>query len=197
MNKASKGNLTPKQHRFVDEYLVDLNATQAAIRTGYSPRTANEQAARLLAKASITEAVRIAQMARAERTGVTADQVLEELAKIGFADIRKAVQWGEGLAVPDAVTGEIRIANGIGMVGSQQLDDRTAAAIAEVAQTRDGIRIKFHDKRAALVDIGRHLGMFKEKVELTGKDGGPVQTQDMGRDLARRIALALASGGDT
>ena len=94
--------------------------------------------------------------------------MLEELAKIGFADIRKAVQWGKGLAVPDE-TGEMRVANGVAMIDSSELDDQTAAAIAEVAQTRDGIKIKFHDKRAALMDIGRHLGMFKERVEMTGK----------------------------
>jgi phage terminase small subunit len=109
--------------------------------------------------------------ARLLELGISA---LEELAKIGFADIRKAVQWGKGLAVPDE-TGEMRIANGVAMIDSSELDDQTAAAIAEVAQTRDGIKIKFNDKRAALMDIGRHLGMFKERVEMTGKDSGPLQ----------------------
>jgi hypothetical protein len=65
---------------------------------------------------------------------------------------------GKGLAVPDE-TGEMRIANGVAMIDSSELDE-TAAAIAEVAQTRNGIKFKFHDKRAALMDIGRHLGMF-------------------------------------
>ncbi|ENO82074.1 hypothetical protein B447_05033 [Thauera sp. 27] len=48
-----------------------------------------------------------------------------------------------------------------------------------MAQTKEGLRVKFHDKRAALVDVGRHLGMFKDKVEHTGKDGGPIQSESV------------------
>ncbi len=72
---------TPKQARFVEEYLVDLNATQAAIRAGYSKKTANEQGAQLLAKLSIREAVAEAQEARSERTGITQDEVIRGLKK--------------------------------------------------------------------------------------------------------------------
>ena len=71
-------SLTEKQQRFVDEYLVDLNATQAAIRAGYSRKTANEQGARLLANVSIASAVKDAQTARAERVRVTSDWVLAQ-----------------------------------------------------------------------------------------------------------------------
>jgi phage terminase small subunit len=142
--------------------------------------------ARLLAKASVSGLISEALKARSERTFITADRVLTELAKIGFADIRKAVQWGKGLAVPDE-TGEMRIANGVAMIDSSELDDQTAAAIAEVAQTRDGIKIKFHDKRAALMDIGRHLGMFKERVEMTGKDSGPLQVETSMHEVAKLL----------
>ena len=121
---------------------------------------------------------------------ITAERVLQELGKIGFADIRKAVQWGKGLAVPDE-TGEMRIANGVAMIDSGELDDQTAAAIAEVAQTRDGIKIKFHDKRAALMDIGRHLGMFVDKHEMTGKDGGPLQVETSMTDVAKLLLSLL------
>jgi hypothetical protein len=71
--------MTPRQKRFLDEYLVDLNATQAAVRAGYSARTANEQGARLLAKASVAEAVQSAQAARSERLQITQDDVLRGL----------------------------------------------------------------------------------------------------------------------
>lgn len=74
------GNLTAKQARFVEEYLIDLNATQAAIRAGYSERTANEQASRLLANAKVSAAVARAQAERSDRTGVTLDYVLSRLA---------------------------------------------------------------------------------------------------------------------
>ena len=75
-------NLTPKQQRFVEEYLIDLNATQAAIRAGYSPRTANEQGAQNLAKLSISEAIAEAQAKREERTEITQDYVLTNIQKV-------------------------------------------------------------------------------------------------------------------
>lgn len=84
--------LTPKQQRFVDEYLVDLNATQAAIRSGYSRRSAAEQGHDLLRKPQVAAAVQAGQAARAERTGITADRVLTELARIAFADHRQLVE---------------------------------------------------------------------------------------------------------
>ena len=76
---ANMENLTPKQQRFVEEYLVDLNATQAATRAGYSARTANEQGARLLAKASVSEAIEKAKAQRMERVQLTQDEVIDGL----------------------------------------------------------------------------------------------------------------------
>jgi hypothetical protein len=81
--------MTPKQARFVDEFLVDLNATQAARRAGYSVRTANEQGARLLANASVAKAVQAAQAVRSERVQITQDDVLRGLH-------REATLTGEG-----------------------------------------------------------------------------------------------------
>jgi phage terminase small subunit len=169
--------LTAKQARFVDEYLVDLNATQAAIRAGYSAKRADAIGYENLRKPEIADAISAAMKARAERTEITQDRVLAELAKIGFADIRRAVKWGDGIAVTDPESGAVEISNGVALVGSEQIDDATACAIAEVCQTAQGIKIKLHDKRAALVDIGRHLGMFTDKTEITGKDGGPIETR--------------------
>ena len=76
--------MTAKQERFVEEYLIDLNATQAAIRAGYSPKTANEQGARLLAKVSVQTAISKAQAERSRRTGINQDRVIRELAKVAF-----------------------------------------------------------------------------------------------------------------
>ena len=78
--------LTPKQKKFCNEYLIDLNATQAAIRAGYSKKTANEQGARLLARVSVTEYLQKRLADRQQRTEITQDRVLQELAGIGFAD---------------------------------------------------------------------------------------------------------------
>lgn len=81
-----------RQQRFIDEYLIDLNATQAAIRAGYSEKTANEQGARLLANVSVRSAIAEAQKKRAERTGITAERALAEVWKIATADPRELVQ---------------------------------------------------------------------------------------------------------
>ena len=115
-------NLSPKQARFVAEYLVDLNGTQAAIRAGYSPKTANEQAARLLAKASIFEAVQTGQAKRFNKLGITAERVLSEFARIGFSDVRNVFDETGRLLPPG------------------QLTDETAASIASVEVVRETTR---------------------------------------------------------
>lgn len=160
--------LTGKQQRFVEEYLIDLNVTQAAIRAGYSEKTAYSIGHELLKKPEIENAIQKAMDKRSERTGITQDQVLAELAKIGFQDIRKAVRWGRS---PIDDTSENADKNGLGiypieLVPSEEIDDDTAAAVSEVSLTQNGVKIKMHDKQAALVSMGRHLGMFKDKTEI-------------------------------
>lgn len=97
--------LTPKQQRFVDEYMVDLNATQAAIRAGYSPDTARQMGAENLSKPVIQAAIAEARREQQERTGISADKVLREVAYVALADARELVEgkkgccrhcWGEG-----------------------------------------------------------------------------------------------------
>jgi phage terminase small subunit len=156
--------LTAKQQRFVDEYLIDLNATQAAIRAGYSARTARSISNENLTKPDIQSAIEKGMKARSSRVEITQDMVLRELAKIGFSDIRKVVRWGETqVRMVDGDEGEAEDMvpyHGLALIDSTEVDDATAAAIAEVSQGRDGLKVKLHDKKGALVDIGRHLGMF-------------------------------------
>lgn len=83
--------LNPKQQRFVDEYLIDLNATQAAIRAGYSPKTATAIASENLSKPSISAAIACAMAERSKRTGITQDRILEELAKVAFIKLTDIV----------------------------------------------------------------------------------------------------------
>lgn len=169
--------LTPKQQRFVEEYLVDLNATQAAIRAGYSEKTAAETGYENLRKPQIAEAIAKAQSERSERTQITADRVLEEYGKIAFADIRKAVKWGRN---PADQTSENADPNGlniypVSLIPSEEIDDDTALAVSEVSLTQTGVKLKMHDKKSALDSIGKHLGMFVNLHEHTGKDGGPIE----------------------
>jgi phage terminase small subunit len=156
--------LTAKQQRFVDEYLIDLNATQAAIRAGYSKKTADQQASRLLTNVKVGEYLAKRRNDLQGRVEISQDMVLRELAKIGFSDIRKVVRWGETMvSMVDGEEGEAEEMvpyHGLAMIDSTEIDDITAGAIAEVSQGRDGLKVKLHDKKGALVDIGRHLGMF-------------------------------------
>lgn len=156
--------LTAKQQRFVDEYLIDLNATQAAIRAGFSAKTARQAGNRLLTNVDIQQAIQAGMEARSGRVAITQDMVLRELAKIGFSDIRKVVRWGETMVrmvdAEEEGADDMVPYHGLALIDSTEIDDNTAGAIAEVSQGKEGLKVKLHDKKGALVDIGRHLGMF-------------------------------------
>ena len=192
-DKQSSG-LNPKQQRFVDEYLVDLNASQAAIRAGYSVKTARAIGCELLTKPDISAAVAAGQAKLSEKTGITAERVLQELALLGFANMQDYMRAG-----PD----------GDPVLDFSQLTRAQAAALAEVTvedfkdgrgeDARDVRRIKFKmsDKRAALVDIGKHLGMFKDRVELTGLNGGPIDIHDAVGEVRAMIAEEASVTAET
>lgn len=150
--------LTPKQQRFVEEYLVDLNATQAAIRAGYSAKTAGQQAEQLLKKLEIAAAVKDGQETRSKRTEITQDRVLQEFARLAFSNMKDFAEFG-----PD----------GVKLKDLETMDDDAARCIAEVSETtsKDGgsVRFKLHDKKGALDSVARHLGMFNDKLEHSGE----------------------------
>jgi phage terminase small subunit len=170
--------LTAKQKRFCDEYLIDLNATQSAIRAGYSPATAAEQATRLLRKVNIQEYIQELQNARSKRTDITKDRVLQELAAIAFANIdefaivrmeeQKSITFDEE-GNPHEVIHLVKI---VDVFETDKVDKAKIPALSSIKQGRDGIEVKIHDKQKALELIGRHLGMFNDKLDLTtnGKD---------------------------
>ena len=135
--------MTEKQKRFVEEYLIDLNATQAAIRAGYSSKNADKIGHELLGKTRVSEAISKAMAERSRRTGINQDRVLQELARIGFAKITDVVD-------PDTE------------------DDLACIQSLKIKPNEFGTEreVKLYDKKSALVDIGKHLGMFKERVEL-------------------------------
>ncbi len=191
----SSNELTAQQKRFVDEYLIDLNARQAAIRSGYSERTATGQASRLLTIVNVRKAVDIAMKRRVKRTEITQDRVLEELAKIGFSDIRNAVRWGRD---PIDTTSENADPNGLNMypvhlIPSEEISDDVAATISEVSLTTAGVKIKTYDKLVALKEIARHQGMIVERKEISGPGGAPIQTEGTVVDLATLNSEELAA----
>lgn len=160
MKKTTAGqglSLSAKQARFVEEYLTDLNATQAAIRAGYSERSAASVGYENLTKPHISAAISAAQVARSFRTGITQDRILAELAKIGFSDLRKTLTPGGHLLNPgdwdDDTAGAIASLEVVMTAGSEMDDE--GRRIPEHVH-----KIKTWDKLAALDKLGKHLGMF-------------------------------------
>lgn len=149
--------LTEKQKQFVEEYLIDLNATQAAIRAGYSKKMADKIGHQLLGKTRVKQAIQDAIEDRQKRTQVTSDRVLHELANLGFSDIRGAFTDSGTLKRPE------------------EWDDKTAAAISSIEVVTRNLgegeveyihKIKLWDKKGALELIGKHLKMFTDRVEI-------------------------------
>lgn len=140
--------LTDKQTAFVREYLVDLNATQAAIRAGYSERTAYSVGQRLLKKVEIQRAVAAAQAKRARRVEVTQDYVLSNLVEVVERTMQRAPV--------------------LDRKGEQVTDEEGRAVWTFDAKNAN----------RALELLGKHLGIFTDKVkaEVSGPDGGPVQS---------------------
>lgn len=157
-------NLTPKQQRFVEEYLIDLNATQAAIRAGYSEKTAKVIAAQNLSKLNVQEAIEEAQNKRQEQTQIDAAYVLKRLVEIDQMDV---------LDIMDDQM-KIRPVNEWPKVWRQYVVN------LENLELSDGEgcfkKIKWPDKVKNLELLGKHVsvGAFKDKIEHTGPNGGPI-----------------------
>lgn len=157
--------MTPKQEAFVREYLIDLNATQAAIRAGYSEHTANEQGARLLANASVRSLINEAQQERAERTKVSADWVLTRLHGEATADLADLYDEHGGLKPVHDWPMIWRTGLVAGIETVQERDGSDAEGNPQYCTVR---KVKLSDRVRLLELIGKHIGVqaFKEKLEV-------------------------------
>jgi phage terminase small subunit len=174
-NGNGNGNgLTAKQAAFVREYLVDLNATQAATRAGYSKKTAFAIGHENLKKPKIAEAIAKAMAEQARRTTITADRVLQELARIGFANMAEFMQVQEdGSAAVDLSGLNADRGAAIREVTSDTVTEGKGEDAVKVMRTK----LKLHPRTRALELLGKHLGLFADRLEVTGQDGGPIVTQ--------------------
>lgn len=157
------GRLNPKQERFCLEYLVDHNATQAATRAGYSPRTANEQAARLLANVSVRRRLAELSARQRERLDVQADDVLRELLRLGLSDIGQVLDFtGDELRLrpPRDIPEAARRA-----VASVKVR-RFLEGKGEDAREVEVTEFKLWDKLSALDKLGKYLGLWKDALDL-------------------------------
>ena len=160
----ARTTLTAKQAAFVAEYLIDLNATAAAGRAGYKGRHLDSVAARLVSNSQVQAAIAAAQEARSERTNITQDRVLTELAVLGFSDLRHYVLTDRG---------NVQLAEGAPSAAMRAVSSikRKTKVVNEIT-TEYEVEIKLWDKPAALKMAGQHLGMFKDVVDVNVKTPG-------------------------
>jgi phage terminase small subunit len=155
LTTMKRNGLTDKEAAFVREYLCDLNATQACIRSGYKVKNPDIQGFKLLRKPKISAEISAAQAKRFERLEITADNVLREIACLGFQNAKRLVD-AEGRFIP-----------------LHDLPDDVAKTISSIDFT-DGpggqrvTKIRLCDKRASLELLGRNLKLFIDRVELSG-----------------------------
>lgn len=153
-----------KQDLFVKEYLKDLNATQAYIRAGYkfkSENVAAASAAKILRNPKIQEKIQAEMAEREKRTEITQDRVLREIANLAFTDRTGIVNLKKNRVI---------------IQDFEELTPEQRACVAGVKETKYGIEVSFYNKEKALEMLGRHLGMFTEKVEVKGEiNSNPLQ----------------------
>jgi phage terminase small subunit len=157
---GKKRELTNKQKVFVDEYLKDLNATQAAIRAGYTTRTAQEAGYKLSHKSSVSEAIARAMAERSKRTGICQDRVLEELARVAFCNPSDFLDLRTAEVKDTAGEDDLKVIAGVKVKYIPHKDfDEEGNPIFETAIERE---VKLCDKLKALDMLCKHLGMYEK-----------------------------------
>lgn len=171
--------MNERQKRFADEYLVDLNAEQAAIRAGYSPRYARGNAHKLVADSCIAEYIQKRQQDRSERTEITQDFVLRELmaiASVNATDYARIVEKNATAEVDGRIIqlydseGNPVMYKTVEPILTEELTDIQKKALAVIKKGRDGFEIKPYDKVKVLELLGRHLGMWDKKTEMDNEE---------------------------
>ena len=166
--EKSEFEITDKMRQFVDEYLIDLNGTQAAIRAGYSESTAQEQSSQLLARPDIRALIEQAQKDRVDRVQINQDTTVNELKTIAFSDVADFVIVKEGGVIEQRPFNELK--------KEQTRCVKKIRQTVRTAQSSDGavihqtavLELELYDKVKSLELLGRHLGIFNDKLTLDG-----------------------------
>jgi len=156
--RAGKGmgtKLSPKQRLFVDEYLIDFNASAAARRAGYSPKTAFRMGQENMQKPAIQAVLQLRMADREKRTEITQDRVLQEYARLAFLDPRQFSDAEGNLTPLHKLSADAAAA----VTG---FDAKRIIGEGEGEETCEILKYKFADKRASLADVAKHLGMFEK-----------------------------------
>ncbi len=179
--RTNRGNLrdkdkplSPQEARFCEEYIIDLNGAQAAIRANYAVSGARVQAARLLTRDNVVGRIDALILARSVRTGIRADQVLNELAKLAYSNVGAIIKSDGSVRNPK----------------DWPEDFKPAVASLNYSITKDGrvkAKVKLWDKTRAINLAMQHLGIVKKRFELTGANGKPLE--------ARRVNIYMPDNG--
>lgn len=162
------GRLSEKQKRFVEEYLIDLNATQASIRAGYrKSEYTDTNANKLLGNTRIKEAIEKAMAERSRRTGITQDRVLRELAKLAFVNAGDIIDGNDASIKDDASRDDLACVQSV-KVKTMENDKGTMTER----------EVKLYDKKASLELLGKHLGLFNDNLNVNGSLTLPVVIKD-------------------
>lgn len=150
-----QNGLTHKQQRFCDEYMIDLNATQAAIRSGYSKKTASRIGQENLYKPVIAQEIKRRQDELAKKAEITQEMIIRELARVAFSDLGDYLVYdSDGNVIPHP---------------SDKVDTAPISAVtSKPGAFGHEFKFKLHDKIAALKLLGQHIGMFTDRVEHSG-----------------------------
>ena len=189
--------LSPKHEAFVQAYITNgMNAVKAyqAAYPRSSEKAARSNATRLMENDGIQARIAEIMAVGAERAEVTAEEVIRELKKLGFSCIGKAVTWRNEVVTQELEGGEegetrTVMVQRVTIVPTEDLDKATLDAIAEVSQQANGaLRVKMHDKHAALVSLGRHLGLFRDHVKVAavyGISAEPMSAEEWKRQYVK------------
>jgi phage terminase small subunit len=178
-SNAPQHRYTPQMRAFVDQYfLCDFNAYAAAKAAGYSAKSARSQASKLLNNPLIRHEIEKRHRSRGNKADITADRVLSELGRLGFSDLRDVASW---------------TANGLQLKSSEEISDDAAASLRSIKESKDGVQVTQHDKKGALELLGKHLGLFREQLEVTGEIQLSRAAEDFD-DKLQRIAKRLGAG---
>lgn len=179
--------LNDRQRLFCAEYLIDLNASAAAIRAGYSARSARSIAQELMVKPEAIAVVQALMKERAERTQVTGDRVIHEVARLAFADLRTLFD-ARGILLPVADWPD-DIARAVASIEVDEIFEGVGENRVHVGYTK---KVKTWDKPKSLEMLGRHLKLWVERHEHSGPNGGPIPVENTGLDLSTLTDAELA-----
>ena len=190
--EQSEFQITDKMKRFINEYLVDFNATQAAIRAGYSESTAQEQSSQLLARPDIRALIAEGQKAIAERTQSFQDDAVSELKIVGFSDLADFLTVKDGGIVEQKPFNELTKEQTKCIKKIKQVVRSSHSADGTILHQTAVIEIELHDKLKALELLGRHLGMFNDSIRLKSEEPLPLT---ISFEVAPQVAEVIVTRG--